>query len=180
MGSQAGHLARPLQKFGIRRRANWLWENPALPWAFQTAVRPVIIRTSPFKLGKSLVFHEIVMFLMPTDRFTSKPKNRDRFLHPPPPHPSHQSWGREEKWSPYCYNEWKRGKTRVPGERGNAEFRSGSFDAQRTSCVLNVLFSRGVRIAALLIFLRTRVARLCESVSAAPDSGKGSQRRLPA
>lgn len=24
------------------------------------------------------------MFLMPTDRFTSKPKNRDCFLHPPP------------------------------------------------------------------------------------------------
>lgn len=79
MGSQAGHLAGPLRKVGIRRRASWLWENPALPWSFQTAAGPVIIRTSPSKLGKSLVFHEIVMFLMPSDRFTSKPKNRDCF-----------------------------------------------------------------------------------------------------
>jgi hypothetical protein len=47
---------------------------------FQTAVHPVISRTSPSKLGKSLVFHEIVMFLMPSDRFTSKPKNRDFFV----------------------------------------------------------------------------------------------------
>lgn len=32
-------------------------------------------------------------------------------------------------------------------------------------------FSGGVQVAALLIFLRTRAARLCESVSAAPGCG---------
>lgn len=31
VGTQAGHLARPLRKVGLRRRASWRWENPAFP-----------------------------------------------------------------------------------------------------------------------------------------------------
>lgn len=87
-------------------------------------------------LGKSLVFHEMVMFLVPLDRFTSNPKNR---VHPQR-HPTLKVGVGKKSGVLIVNNEWKSGKTRVPGERENAEFSTGSFSEQRTSCVQSFAF----------------------------------------
>lgn len=116
---------------------------------FQTAASPVISRTSPSKLGKSLVFHEIVMFLMISDRFTSKPKNRDFFF---------PKAGGGKKSG--VHTDTKSGKEEKQGFRESVGAPSSQpgVSVCREQAVFNVLFSRGERSAALLIFPRTRAS----------------------
>lgn len=132
-------------------------------------ILPVISRTSPSKLGKSLGFHEIVMFLMSSDRFTPKPKNRDFFF-------------------PKVGGGKKSGVQTVTmsGKAGSVGALSPQpgVSVRREQAVFNVLFSRGERSAAPLIFSEDPSSSVSRSPQH-PAMAKAPQfrrawRRLPA
>lgn len=53
----------------------------SLSFPFLTTTRPVISGASQSELGKSLAFHEIILFLLLSDMCTSKPeKQREMFF----------------------------------------------------------------------------------------------------
>jgi hypothetical protein len=81
VGFHQAKYETPLQQAGLRRRLALGFKallDPETRALFQTTVSPVISGASRSELGKSLVFHEIIIFRMPSYMFTSKPKNRER------------------------------------------------------------------------------------------------------